>query len=524
MKLQRNLSYLGLLATSLCGMIGSGWLFVSMIAAKIAGPAAIISWIIGGIMIAVIAIVFAELSTMLPVAGSIVRFIHASHGSCTSFCISWLAWLSCVAVAPTEVCALLQYTGNFYPNLVMSHDNITILTFTGIIVALVMLLIITVINLIAIKKINQIITKIGLWKVIIPALTAITIISQHFDTSNFYQFDGFSPNGMHGILSAVAAIVVFSLLGFVESTSLSGETKNPQRSIPIAIIGSVIICIGIYLLLQVSFIGALNSNMLNHGWSSLHFSGDLGPFAGIAAIAGLVYLPYLIYADAFISPIGTAIAYTTTTARMNYAMGKNNYIPANMTKLNRNSVPYNAVIINFIVGAALLFPFSAWEDLVKFQSAAIIIAYAAGPIALLSLRSQAKELARPFKLPYYKLVSFLAVYACNLITYWSGWQSIWRLMLATIIGLAIFVIYSQKKQSKIAHRNFKEALWLLAHCCGITLISYYGNFGGMSLIEFGPDFLVIAAYSFIIIKIASKIKLKHNESQEVIKQLLIEAS
>ena len=106
--LKKEISSFGLLMTSLSAMIGSGWLLSSMVAAKLAGPAAILSWVIGGVMIAFIATCFSELSTAFPVAGGIARYGQFSHGTCASFIISWLAWLSCVAVAPTEAQAILQ--------------------------------------------------------------------------------------------------------------------------------------------------------------------------------------------------------------------------------------------------------------------------------------------------------------------------------------------------------------------------------------------------------------------------------
>ena len=90
------MSNISMLGTSLSCMIGSGWLFGAVIAAKIAGPAAIISWIIGGAMVTFIAFTFSELSTMLPVSGGIARFIQFSHGTFTSFCTAglhgYLAW------------------------------------------------------------------------------------------------------------------------------------------------------------------------------------------------------------------------------------------------------------------------------------------------------------------------------------------------------------------------------------------------------------------------------------------------
>ncbi len=511
MKLQRSMSNISMLGTSLSCMIGSGWLFGAVIAAKIAGPAAIISWIIGGAMVTFIAFTFSELSTMLPVSGGIARFIQFSHGTFTSFCTSWLAWLSCVAVAPTEVGAMLYYLANFFPSIMEQSSNYHVLSNFGIIVAISILLIITILNVLTMKFIGKITTIIGSWKVIVPLLTAVVIIFAKFDIHNFWQFRGFSPNGIHGILMAVSSVVIFSFLGFREATSLAGEAKNPQKAIPIAVIGSVCICLLLYITLQISFIGSVNSSMLDAGWSNIHFSGDFGPFAGIATTLGLSYLAYLIYLDSVVSPMGTGFTYTTTTARINYAMSKNKYTPSNMLKLNRNGIPINAIIFNFIIGIALLLPFPEWEELIKFQSVAIIMAYGSGPIAMLALRTQKPELNRPFKVFKPKLFAFITLYICNLIIYWTGFNCIWRLMIALLAGIVLLLCYRACTKEDMYPINILSAWWLLLQFIGITIISYLGSFEGIGVITFGADFAIIAIFSAMILVFSQYCKLPKHE-------------
>ena len=511
MKLQRSMSNISMLGTSLSCMIGSGWLFGAVIAAKIAGPAAIVSWIIGGFMVTFIAFTFSELSTMLPISGGIARFIQFSHGTFTSFCTSWLAWLSCVAVAPTEVGAMLYYLANFFPSIMEQSSHYHVLSGLGLGIAVLLLLLITILNILTVKFIGKITAVIGSWKVIVPFLTAVIIMLVKFDISNFSQLGGFSPNGTHGILMAVSSVVIFSFLGFREATSLAGEAKNPQKAIPVAVIGSVCICLLLYLVLQIAFIGSVDISMLSSGWSKIHFSGDFGPFAGIATTLGLAYLSYLIYLDAVVSPLGTGFAYTATTARINYAMSKNKYTPSSMLKLNENGVPINAIIFNFIIGLVLLLPFPEWEELIKFQSIAIIMAYASGPVALLALRSQQPELKRPFKVFKPKIFAFITLYICNLITYWTGFSCIWRLMIALLTGIALLLCYRAYNKDIMYPINIRSAWWLFLHFSGITIISYLGSFDGIGVITFGADFVVLAVFSALILAASQYCKLPENE-------------
>ena len=96
MKFKKDISNWGLLMTSLGAMIGSGWLFGALYGAQIAGPASVFSWMLGGVLLIIIGLNYAELSTALPLAGGISRYTHITHGSMISFSVTWLAWLSCV--------------------------------------------------------------------------------------------------------------------------------------------------------------------------------------------------------------------------------------------------------------------------------------------------------------------------------------------------------------------------------------------------------------------------------------------
>ncbi len=116
---------------------------------------------------------------------------------------------------------------------------------------------------------------------------------------------------------------MFSLFGFRTALDMAGEAKNPQRDVPLAMIGAVGICLVIYVLLQVAFIGVIPPDHLKHGWHEISEKVPGGPFAGFAAMLGVTWLAFALYIDAVVSPAGTGLAYTGATARINYAMSKN---------------------------------------------------------------------------------------------------------------------------------------------------------------------------------------------------------
>src|SRR5438067_4812947 len=107
MKFHRAIGSWGLLFAGINSVIGSGWLFGPLFAAQIAGPAAIVSWAMGGALMIIIALTFAELGCAFPVAGGMIQFAQKSHGPLISFMIGWMVWISSVSIAPVETMGLV---------------------------------------------------------------------------------------------------------------------------------------------------------------------------------------------------------------------------------------------------------------------------------------------------------------------------------------------------------------------------------------------------------------------------------
>ncbi|MGB6976461.1 MAG: APC family permease [Gammaproteobacteria bacterium] len=500
MKFQRSIGSLTLWLSAVGSMIGSGWLFGALYAARLAGPAAVIAWILGGVLMLFIAFTFAELSTAFPVAGGMVQFAEYSHGPLLSFTIGWMVWLSSVVVAPVEALAMLQYAGAYIPGLVHKVGGATALTELGTVVAIGMLFLMCVLNWHGAAVYGFASNFIVFIKFVVPILTVLVLLSVDFHSSNFYAVGGFAPFGLHGILAALPlGGVVFSFMGYNSAIQLAEEAKNPQRAMPIALLGSLLFCIILYVALQLTFIGALKPEFLSHGWQKLSFTGDSGPFAGILITLGITWLVMVIYADAIISPFGTGYIYSAATARVNYAMGMTGFFPEFMKKINRYGVPMNAIWVNFFVGLMLFLPFRGWQSMVGFIVTSFVVSYSIGPLALITLRHTHPNQPRPFRVPYVHPFSFLAFYACNLLVFWAGWNTIYRLLIGIAVGLIVFLFRRNYLTNIKNISHWQTAFWLFPYLIGLGIISYLGSFsGGKNIIPFGMDFLVIAIFTLII--------------------------
>lgn len=507
MTLNRRFTPMSLLMLSINGMVGSAWLFAPLYAAKIAGPGAIIAWLIGGIATMIVALTFAELSVLFPVAGGTAQIPQLSHGTTTSFIVSWVAWLAALTMAPIEVQAILQYASTYFTSLTYMHNGIPELTGIGLIWATILMLAFCVINIVSYKGLVRFNFALFWFKFLVIILVIFALIKTSFNPSNFVGLGvgSVSLAGWQAILTAVASGgVAFAFTGFKHGVELAGETKRLAIAIPLAIVGSVVGCLILYIGLQIAFIGALNPTSIANGWEHLSFVGDVGPFAGLAAGLGLAWLVKILYVDAVISPSGAGLIYVTSTARILYAMSQIGYVPAWLSKLNEQNFPVAAILVNFVIGMFLFLPLPGWQAMVSFLVSGMVISYAMGPIALLCMRLELPNEVRRFRLPAAHVICLLAFYFCNLLSYWCGWDTIYKLAIAMLIGGVFFAVAALRGKIRVPSLGIKSAIWTIPYLGGLVLISYLGSFGGKNVIPFGWDFLVIAIFSTVILYLAVK--------------------
>src|SRR5690242_9736266 len=173
--LKREVGLIGLLWASMGSIIGSGWLFGAQKGLMAAGPAAIISWVIGGVAILVLALVHAELGGMFPVSGGTARFPHYAFGGVAGASFGWFSWLQAATVAPIEVSAMLTYAGHYGFAKGWIDQETSVLNATGIFVAVILMAIMVAINFLGVRKLAQANSAATWWKIAIPLLTILVL-------------------------------------------------------------------------------------------------------------------------------------------------------------------------------------------------------------------------------------------------------------------------------------------------------------------------------------------------------------
>jgi amino acid transporter len=517
--LRREVGFWGLMFVSLGSIIGSGWLLGALTAATLAGPASLLSWILAAVMLALLALVHAELGASYPAAGGTARFPRFAFGPLAGFTAGWMAWLQAVTIAPIEVEATLSYMDHI--SWVNEHVKILrvngTLTLSGLVIAALFMLAFTIINLVGVKVMAETNGVVVIWKTAIPLLTVVVLLLVSFHASNFTIGAGFLPYGAHGVFAALPAGVVFALQGFEQAIQMAGEARNPQRDVSRAVISSMAIGAGVYLLLEVAFIGALNPADLAHGWANPVGKGDFGPYASLAIAAGVSWLAALLYIDAVVSPAGTGLVYVATSSRLTYALGREKELPQVLSRVNLRGVPAVSIILAFIVGLIAFLPFPSWQSLVGLITSATAIMYAFAPVSLYALRTRDPDRPRPYRLPAYRVIAPLAFISANLIIYWSSFAATWKLGVALLVGLVVFAV--NRMRLPVEDRSpldARAAGWVWPWLAGLVLLGYFGRYGGNNAIPNWWDLIIVAVFAIIVYEVAERLALGSSQIEALI--------
>jgi amino acid transporter len=499
--LRRHLGFWQLTAISVSGVIGSGWLLSSMFAAQAAGPAAIVTWVVGGAALLLIALVMVELGATRPESGGLVRWPQATSGSLAATIVGCGIWIAYATNPPSESAAMLQYMAKYVPGLY--HG--TRLTVGGIGAGIVLMAIFVAVNWFGVRLFARVNGTVTAAKVIVPAISVVTLLvaaltSGHSATAN-YTAHGFAPYGFSASLSAIAtAGVIYAYTGFQGPLDLSGEAHDPRRDVPRAVIVGLLLSMVLYLALQAVFIAVLPHSFLAHGWAGVNLTS---PFAQLALALNLSWLSWVLYADAIVSPGGSALTFTATISREAYGMAKNRIIPAAIARIDRRSgVPRRALILNFVIGVVFLLLLPSWHSIVAATSELGLFAYSITAVSQQAFR-RADPGGQAGWIRGTTVIAPVSFVIATLILYWATWTELRIALPLLLIAVVVYAVNMRTAARRAAsfRADIRAGAWLVVYVLAVLVLSAVGskNFGGAGLIPAPWDSVVagvvgLAAY------------------------------
>ncbi len=433
--LRRVLTPFELVLLGVGAIIGTGiFVITGVVAAGYSGPALVVSFLISGIVCAFAALCYAEFAAMVPVAGSAYTYGYASLGELLAWIIGWdlileyAVSVSAVAVGWSGyVTNLVASTGVLLPAAFVNPPGVN----GGIlnVPCILIIAVITTLLIVGVKesaRFNNIIVIIKLSVI----LLFLYLASSHIQP---VLWTPFMPFGWSGVLTG-AAIVFFAYIGFDAVSTAAEEVKDPQRSLPIGIIGSLIVSTILYIAVSAVLTGIVPYTTLNTSASVAFSLQEIGIQWGSALVS--------VGALCGITSVMLVLLYGQT--RIFFAMSRDGLLPETFRELHPSfHTPAKVTLLVGTVTAiiASTLPLQSIAELVNIGTLAAFIIVALG---ILVLRYRRPELKRPFRCPLVPVVPVLCVLSCGLLIYALPLVTHLRFVIWLVIGLAIYFLYGIK--------------------------------------------------------------------------------
>ena len=469
--LKRQLGWFQLMMLGIGAIIGTGIFVLTSVAAQKAGPGMMYSFVIAGAVCALTALVYAEIAAMVPVAGSAYTYSYAVLGELIAWMVGWALILE-YAVAASAVA--VGWSG--YANGFLNHTNLGGLVSEGALslppalqvgpmltttladgsvvhgvfnlVAFLICLAVTWLLVVGTSKSAKFTSVLVMVK--IAALTLFIVIAfPTVKSANFYPMlpNGWgTPLGGVGVLGAAASIF-FAFVGFDAVSTASEETNNPNRNIPIGLIGSLAICTVFYLLVAYTAVGAEGAQ------PGGPLSQAKDPLAFILREINHPVIAYIVGSAAVLALPSVVLMMIFGQTRILFTMARDGLMPRAFAKVHpRFHTPH--VITMITGGAVALFAAVFNVDLLAdISNAGTLFAFFAVALGVLVLRVKQPDRPRPFRTPMVWLVGPLAMAGCLLLFFSLGWNPTIRFFCYWAVGgLVVYFLFS-RRSSNLAPGN-----------------------------------------------------------------------
>src|SRR5688572_1660855 len=450
--LKRTLGPLALTLLGIGAIIGTGiFVLTGTVAAQNAGPAVVLSFVLAGLASIFAALCYSEFASLVPMAGSAYTYGYATLGEFIAWIIGWDLVLEYALSATTVAIGWSGYVVSFLRDIginipphfsaarglpVTMADGSTSTAILNL-PAMLIVALVTTLLVIGIKEsasVNGVIVFIKVGVVLL--FIALTVSS--IDTANWQPFipenTGHRENfGFTGIVAG-AGVVFFAYIGFDAVSTAAQEAKNPQRDMPIGIIGSLLICTVLYIIVAGIATGVLPYQQLDVP----------DPIAKVADAAGLGWISTFIKLGAIAGLSSVILVQLLGQSRVFYSMSRDGLLPPFVNKVHpKFRTPY---LTSIVTGIAVAIPagFLSVREAGSLVSIGTLLAFAIVSVGVLVLRVREPGLHRPFKVPAIWFVAPMGALSALYLMYYLPWRTWERLLIWLAIGMVLYFVYGYR--------------------------------------------------------------------------------
>lgn len=444
--LKRTLSSKALIALGIGAIIGAGLFSLTGIAAADhAGPAVTLSFVLAAVGCAFAGLCYAEFASMIPVAGSAYTYSYATMGEFMAWIIGWDLVLEYALGAAT-----VGVSWSSYLNQLLAQYNMAIpaefssAPAEGGIINLPAIFIVCLLSLLLMRGtkesavVNNILVVVKVAVVLVFIILGWKFINPEFHTPFIPENTGGKFGGIPGI-AAGAALVFFAFIGFDAVSTAAQEAKNPQKGMPIGILGSLIICTILYVLFSYVMTGLVPYQV---------FAGDASPAATAFAVTGYDFLQTGLIVAILAGYTSVILVMLMGQSRVFYSMSNDGLLPGFFGQIHSKfRTPWKTNIF-FMFFVSVFAGFVPIKDLGHMVSIGTLFAFSLVCIGILVMRKKMPDAPRAFRTPLVPFVPIAGVLVCGYLMFSLEAESWWRLLIWLALGVVIYFFYG-KKHSKI---------------------------------------------------------------------------
>jgi APA family basic amino acid/polyamine antiporter len=441
-RLKKSLSWPHLVALGVGAIVGTGILTLIGVGAAKAGPAVILSFAIAGIICACAALAYAEVATMIPASGSAYTYSYVVFGELIAWMIGVALILEYTLVVSAVAVGWSGYAAGFLKSIGLGlPDALSEGPALGGIINLPAIFIIWVVAALLIggtresATLNAILVAIKMLALALFIAVALPVFNPaHFHPFMPYGFPRTGPSGSEVGVMAAAAIIFFAFYGFDAIATAAEETKNPSRDLAIGIVGSMLVCVAIYMLVAAAAIGAVAYN---------GFANSPEPLALILREIGKPWAARVLGAAAVIALPTVILAFFFGQSRIFFTVARDGLLPSSLARVSRRGTPVRITIFTAVVTSVFagLIPLASIAALANAGTLAAFIAVCA---AMLVLRRREPDTERKFRTPAASIVGAIGILGCLYLFISLPNRTQLFFLSAQVIGLVLYAIYGSR--------------------------------------------------------------------------------
>lgn len=423
-ELKRNLGVWGAASIGIGAIIGTGIFVLLGVAAGLAGPSVIFSFIIAGVTALLTGLSSAELSSFITEEGGGYIYTTKAFGKFIGFIIGWIKSFDYIVGSSAVSIGFASYFTYFL--------HLPPLQSTIITIAAVWPIILTILNLKGIKEASG--ANNGLVALKVTALIVFIMVGLYYliSVGNYSNYYPFFPNGINGMFSG-AAIIFFAFIGFNTVTMVSEEVKDPQKNIPRAVLLSFAVCTLLYIGVSLVAVGLVNWKILGQSAAPLE--------TALTMATNNIFILEFIAISALFATTSVILSSIIGGSRALFSMARQQVLPKIFSKIFGNGIPLYTVLISGIsISLIVVVASGNLDQLASIFNFGTLLTFSFINLSLLKLRYSWPEVKRGFKVPFYPLTPLLGLASCIGLAFYLNPKAVIYGGSWIIIGIVIYFL------------------------------------------------------------------------------------